>query len=166
MIFLPPDFDLSSIADCGESSPSPAPSTHHDVDSAGPANISVPSENAAMAVDTEPIGNPPKRLRLSLSRGTKVSVTSTNVCSASLKDSTNKPTNPKRFAKPVTSPEREKAAKGVIPETQKPVRDGPFKPSMPGHSIARFSMPARLSPMTYWRVMTLSHGLIMLSSVW
>ena len=109
--FLPPDFDFSSIADYDESSLSPASSTHHDMDSAGPANISVPYENAAMAVDA----NPPKRLRLSLSRSTKVSVTSTNVCSASLKDSTNKPTNPKRFAKPVTSPEREKAAKGVIP---------------------------------------------------
>ena len=55
--FLPPNFNFSSIADCGESSLSPAPSTHHDVDSAGPPNISVPSENAAMAVDAEPIGN-------------------------------------------------------------------------------------------------------------
>ena len=102
--FLPPDFDFSSITDCGESS----------LSSTGPASIGAPSENAATAVDTEPIDNPPKRLRLSLSRGTKVSVTSTNLCST-LKDCTNKPTNPSRFAKPVTSPERKKAAKGVIP---------------------------------------------------
>ena len=80
----------------------------------------------------------------SLSRGKKSSPTTT------LKESTNQPANPNRFAKPITSPEREKAAKGVIPATQKPVLSGLFVLSMPGYLIAPFWTLARLSPTIYW----------------
>ena len=60
--------------------------------------------------DTELGNNPPKRLRLSLSRKTQLS----SVCP--LKESTNQcGKGANHFAKPVNSPEREKAAKGVVP---------------------------------------------------
>ena len=47
-------------------------------------------------LDTESTENPPKRLKLSLSRGKKSSIT------IALKESTNQLANPNRFAKPVT----------------------------------------------------------------
>ena len=61
---------------------------------------------------------PPKRKKLSLQRSTK---RSTNVATfderqVPLKDSTNQPSRgASRFAEPISSPKREKAARGVIP---------------------------------------------------
>lgn len=70
--FLSPDFDSSSITDCGESCFSTVSSTHHDVKTAGSVNFGTPSGIAvtadASSVETEPVDNPPKRLRLSLSQ--------------------------------------------------------------------------------------------------
>ena len=70
--------------------------------------------------DADVAENPPKYKKLSLQHSTKqptsVNAATLNECSAPLKDSTNQPNHGAScFAEPISSPEQEKAVKGVVP---------------------------------------------------